>query len=150
MNGAEKTYLIGRYAFGHWAVFGRCTRGYAAWDVEAKRIVFFKDQWRCVTRPYTELDAYVRLHEHSVRHIATPVAGGDIDDQRTVSQRFMTHLPVEWKPSERVHTRLVTREVGKVVEAYRDSPDLLHICGHAFIGAPIPHRVRSVWLTSSM
>ncbi|EKM56998.1 uncharacterized protein PHACADRAFT_208163 [Phanerochaete carnosa HHB-10118-sp] len=133
IEGTEKTYLVGRYAFGHYSIFGRCTRGYAAFNLEDKRFVWFKDQWRCVTRPYTELDAYVRLHAHNVSFIATPVAGGDIDDQLTISQQHMTHLSEEWRPSVRVHTRLVTKEVGKLLESYTDSPDLLRICRHAFI-----------------
>ncbi|GJE86570.1 hypothetical protein PsYK624_026500 [Phanerochaete sordida] len=133
-SAGERTYLIGRYAFGHYAVFGRCTRGYAAWDVAARRFVWFKDQWRCVTRPYTELAAYVRLHAHKVAFIATPVAGGDLVGQCTQSQRYMTRVPAEWRPAQRVHTRLVTKEVGKLVETYADSPHLLRICCHAFIG----------------
>lgn len=131
--GAEKTYLIGRYAFGHYATFGRCTRGYAAWDVENGCFVWFKDQWRCATRPHTELEAYMRLHQHHVPFIATPIAGGDVAGHCTISQRYMTRIPEEWRPAERVHTRLVTREVGKLVERYDDSPHLLQVCFHAFI-----------------
>lgn len=138
-EGAEKTYLIGRYAFGHYSPVGRCTRGYAAFDVQAERFVWLKDQWRCVARPHTELDAYVRLHKHKVPNIATPVAGGDIDGHRTLSQDYMTHLADEWRPSQRVLTRLVTREVGKLLETYKDSAELLRICTHAFLGEPLPH-----------
>lgn len=130
----ERTYLIGRYAFGHYSPLGRCTRGYPAFDLEAKRLVWLKDQWRCIARPHTELDAYVRLHKHEVPNIATPVAGGDIGSHRTLSQGYMTHLSDEWRPSPRIHTRLVTKEVGKLLETYKDSVDLLQICLEAFLG----------------
>ncbi|EKM56996.1 uncharacterized protein PHACADRAFT_119131 [Phanerochaete carnosa HHB-10118-sp] len=129
----ERCYLIGRYAFGHYSPVGRCTRGYAAFDLQTKRLAWLKDQWRCIARPHTELDAYIRLHKHGVSYIATPIAGGDIDEHRTVSQGYMTHLSADWRPSERVHTRLVTKEVGRVLESYADSAELLRVCGEAFI-----------------
>ncbi|GJE86573.1 hypothetical protein PsYK624_026530 [Phanerochaete sordida] len=130
--GPDRTYLIGRCSFGHYAPVGRCTRGYPAFDVAARRLVWLKDQWRCAARPHTELEAYVRLHQHGVKYIATPVAGGDVAAQRTLAQDYMTHLSGEWRPSERVHTRLVTKEVGRLLETYKDSVELLRICGHAF------------------
>ncbi|EKM56603.1 uncharacterized protein PHACADRAFT_194196, partial [Phanerochaete carnosa HHB-10118-sp] len=129
---SEKTYLIGRYAFGHYAPVGRCTKGYPALDMQTKRLVWFKDQWRCAARPHTELDAYMRLHKHHVTYIATPVAGGDVMEHRTVTQDYLTHLADSWRPSERVHTRLVTKEVGRLLETYKDSWELLNVCAEAF------------------
>ncbi|EKM56600.1 uncharacterized protein PHACADRAFT_207804 [Phanerochaete carnosa HHB-10118-sp] len=129
---SEKTYLIGRYAFGHYAPVGRCTKGYPALDMQTKRLVWFKDQWRCAARPHTELDAYMRLHKHHVTYIATPVAGGDVMEHRTVTQDYLAHLADSWRPSERVHTRLVTKEVGRLLETYKDSWELLRVCTEAF------------------
>ncbi|GJE86589.1 hypothetical protein PsYK624_026690 [Phanerochaete sordida] len=126
----ERTYLIGRHAFGHDTVFGRCTRGYAAWDVTERRFVWLKDQWRCGAHTHTELDAYMRLHAHGVPYIATPVAGGDVPGQRT---RTQARRAEESRPAQRVHTRLVTREAGRLLETYRDSVELLHICTMAFV-----------------
>lgn len=97
-------------------------------------MVFLKDQWRCVTRERTELETYRRLHQCGVKYLATPVAGGDIDHHRTISQDFMTHLPEHQRPTERVHTRLVTEEIGHPLEAYKDSVELLQIIMHAIIG----------------
>ncbi|GJE86587.1 hypothetical protein PsYK624_026670 [Phanerochaete sordida] len=131
-NGEEREYLIGRYAFGHYSPMGRCTRGYAAFDMKTKRLAWLKDQWRCAARPHTELDAYIRLHKHNVPFIATPVSGGDLDSHYTVSQKYMTHLSEDWRPGKRVHTRLVTKEVGRLLETYKNSIELVSVCGQAF------------------
>lgn len=133
-EGIPRTYLIGRHVAGNYVPLGRCTRGYVAFEVETRRMVFLKDQWRCVTRERTELETYRRLHQHNVEYIATPVAGGDIDHHRTISQDFMTYLPENQRPTERMHTRLVTKEIGLVLEQYEDSVELLRLIMHALIG----------------
>ena len=46
-----------------------------------------------------------------------------------------------------MHTRLVTKEVGKLVETYRDSPELLSICADAFLGTLAPCCIRRILLT---
>ncbi|EKM57055.1 uncharacterized protein PHACADRAFT_92447 [Phanerochaete carnosa HHB-10118-sp] len=128
-KGEERTYLIGRHLAGHYSPVGRCTRGYVAYDLANRCMAFLKDQWRCFSR-HTEIETYQRLHAHHVEYIATPVAGGDIDHHRTVSQCYLQDLPVDKRPVERVHTRLVTKEVGVLLEQYEDSVELLRIITH--------------------
>ncbi|GJE93366.1 hypothetical protein PsYK624_095250 [Phanerochaete sordida] len=139
MNGSDTRgkmmrYLIGRHISGHYSPVGRCTRGYIALDLENCELVFFKDQWRCLGRMRTELDTYKRLHKFGVRYIATPVAGGDIDHHRTLTQDYLTHIPEEERHSQRVHTRLVTKEVGLILDTYKDSPELLILLTNALVG----------------
>ncbi|GJE92649.1 hypothetical protein PsYK624_088040 [Phanerochaete sordida] len=113
---------------------GRATRGYIAFEVETKRMVFLKDSWRAVSRKHTELETYRRLHAAEVEFIATPVAGGDISEQRTKSQSFMQNRPANMRPAERVHTRLVTKEIGRALETYEGSFELISFVYHAFFG----------------
>ncbi|GJE86569.1 hypothetical protein PsYK624_026490 [Phanerochaete sordida] len=128
-----KTFLVGRLATERYALFGRCTRGFAAFDPTEGRFVWLKDQWRSVALAHSELDAYIRLHANGVSLIATPIAGGDVDGHRTASQRYMTHMKEDRRPAAHVHTRLVTKGVGRPLESYHDSPELLKVCFEAFI-----------------
>lgn len=126
--------LVGKAATaGHVSPLGRCTRGFIAFSLDQKRMIFLKDQWRAVTREHGELDTYRRLHAHNVPFVATPVAGEDIDAQRTVSRMLMRDRLAMVRPVERVHRRLVTKEVGRPLEDYKDSVDLLHIVSYAVI-----------------
>lgn len=129
-----RTYLIGRYSAGHDSPTGRATRGYIAFELETRRMVFLKDCWRAVTRKHTEMATYRRLHQAGVESIATPIAGGDIDHHRTKSQIFMQDRPVHTRPVERVHTRLVTKEVGRSLETYEGSFELISYVFHAYMG----------------
>lgn len=134
----KKTFLIGRpISFNH-SPTGRCTRGYIAFDLDESILYFMKDQWR----PYgqgirTEWETYTRLHKNNVRSIATAIAGGDVgpknDQQRTTTQRFFNKNRSQ-KVVERVHCRLVTKEVGRSLDKYADSAELFVICSHAFMG----------------
>ncbi|GJE93365.1 hypothetical protein PsYK624_095240 [Phanerochaete sordida] len=132
-HGAQNSYLIGRHIWGHYSPVGRCTRGYIAFDVDRCTLVFFKDQWRCLGRKHTELETYKHLHQHKVQNIALPLAGGDISHQRTLTQDYLTHIPREERHSQRVHTRLVTKQVGLMLETYKDSPELLSILSQALL-----------------
>ncbi|EKM57057.1 uncharacterized protein PHACADRAFT_208209 [Phanerochaete carnosa HHB-10118-sp] len=132
-HGATKSYLIGRHISGHYSPTGRCTRGYIAFDLDSHELVFFKDQWCCLGRVRTELETYKRLHQHEVPHIALPMAGGDVGRHGTLTQDYLTHIPHEERHSRRVHTRLVTKQVGLMLETYKDSAELLIIVGHALV-----------------
>ena len=87
----------------------------------------------------SELDVYTRLHENGVRCIATPIAGGDVrgmlrSPQHTQSQRYLADKSKQ-SAFVRIHTRVVVKEVGKPLEAYADSVQLLEVCCNAVIGA---------------
>lgn len=129
----ERAYLIGKQTSDHFSPTGRCTRGYVAFDLESRCLVFLKDQWRAETRARTEIETYRRLHRHKVPCIATPVAGGDIPTHRTETQNKLGHLPKTKRPVRRIHTRLVTKDVGLPLEKYVDSLHLLQICTFAVV-----------------
>ncbi|GJE93764.1 hypothetical protein PsYK624_099250 [Phanerochaete sordida] len=133
----QRRYFIGKPLTTRASPTGRCTKGYVAFELETKRFVFLKDQWRAITRR-PELDVYRRLHSRlqhqSLQYIVTPIAGGDIDDQRTLSQKYMGHLDRFTRAVERVHTRLITKEVGRPLETYRGSYELIKFVRHAYLG----------------
>lgn len=150
-----KSFLIGQYVSGQYSPTGRATRGYVAYDLEDNTLVFLKDQWRANAEGcHPELETYKRLKQANVSHVATAIAGGDVLDprtgspQRTVSQIYLEKysrtpdLPV---PVERIHTRLVLREVGRPLEKYRHSIELIRVCRHALCGVlrttPLPVHV---------
>jgi hypothetical protein len=134
-----KPYLVGRYVASHLSPTGRCTRGYVAFDLEDRELVFFKDQWRPGNCKHTELETYQELHKHKVKCIATVLAGGDVIDnetvtvQATISQRYLK-MPEKRRPVQRIHTRLVTKEVGRSLDDYDDSVELIFVCTQALIG----------------
>jgi hypothetical protein len=134
----KRSFLVGRPVSFHNSPTGRCTRGYVAWDVEKADKCFLKDQWR----PYTknaipEWKIYQRLHKAGVERIATCIGGGDVGPrglaQKTVSEnvintgRAKTLVP-------RVHTRLITKEIGRSLETYTDAAELFMVISHAFLG----------------
>lgn len=123
----QLSLLIGKPVACHYSLTGRCTRGYVAFDLSGSRLVFFKDQWRSVSRRRTELETYRLLHEKGVRFIATPIGGGDVEPHRTIAHRYMKLLP------ERVHTRLVTKEVGRILEDYANVAELLQAITYALV-----------------
>jgi hypothetical protein len=134
-----KPYLVGRYVASHLSPTGRCTRGYVAFDLEDRELVFFKDQWRPGNCKHTELETYQELHKHKVKCIATVLAGGDVIDnetvtvQATISQRYLK-MPKRKTPVPRIHTRLVTKEVGRSLDDYDDSVELIYVCTQALLG----------------
>ena len=135
----KKTYLVGRHVSGHYSPTGRCTKGYVAFDLEDNELVFLKDQWRSVGAKHTELETYQELHKYGVKCIATVLAGGDVVDdddaavQSTISQRYLK-MPRRKRPLERIHTRLVTREIARSLDDYMDSVELIYVCTQALVG----------------
>lgn len=128
---------------GHHTPTGRATRGYVAYDIEEDRLCFLKDQWRTNARGcHPELETYARLKKYNVTRVATAIAGGDVDggSQRTVSQIFMKRYRESQGiqvPAERIHTRIVLREIGRPLDQYANSIDLIRIAGHALYGTRI-------------
>lgn len=127
-------------------MIGRATKGYVAYDMEEDRLCFLKDQWRTNCRgSHPELETYAHLNKHNVSRVATAIAGGDVEEEnhgvhRTVSQeyikRYRNSADVQI-PVERIHTRVVLREVGRPMDQYADSLDLIRICGHALLGTSV-------------
>ena len=140
MTGAtpEKEFLIAQPVTYHYSPTGRCTRGYIAFDLQDGCQRFLKDQWRTYsrgTRP--EWRTYQRLQHKKVTAIATAIAGGDIGPpgcpQRTKADKYIKKIGVV----ERVHSRLVTREIGRPLEDYENSVELLRVCSFALSGTSV-------------
>ncbi|GJE86559.1 hypothetical protein PsYK624_026390 [Phanerochaete sordida] len=133
-----KSFLIGRHISGHGMPVGRCTRGYIAFDTGAQKMCFLKDQWRAQVRT-PELEVYARLHRHKVQCIVTPIAGGDIPGKlRTSFQttRYQDHIRASARMRRslvRVHTRLVTKEIGRPLDTYKNGYELLSVIALAIV-----------------
>lgn len=112
-----------------------------------------KEQWRAnAVGVHPEVETYLRLRKHGVRYVATVVAGGDVVDsiglQKTVSQRFFDKEGIVM--SERIHTRLVIKEVGRPLESYAFSGDLIAIVREALIGQELLISPRKVHIADNV
>lgn len=101
-------------------------------------MVFIKDQWRA-NHPgaHPEIETYERLREHNIDCVATCLGGGDVVSPSTGEvQRTLTHedLPDDIDNSERFHTRLILKQVGRPLELYANTPDLITITLQALLG----------------
>ena len=125
-------------------VVGKATRGYVAYDLNSKQLVFLKDYWQPASPSYhEELDTYARLKKAGVKHIATALGGGPVRGssdinltQKTVTQTYQSSLrdPSEDPSSERVHYRLVLKEVGRPLEDYEKPADMVLVVYDAVEG----------------
>ncbi|CAL1697201.1 unnamed protein product [Somion occarium] len=137
-DGMKHVY-IGKHLAGHRSTTGRATRGYIAYDPShldpntgkaEPRLVFVKDTWRPDTdKIHPELEVYAKLHAANVPNIATVVCGGDItvggEAQRTRTQEVL----VKFLP--RIHYRLVFKEVGRPLDTYSESVEMIQFVGDA-------------------
>lgn len=103
-----------------------------------KRLCFIKDSWRPLApRVHAEWEVYKRLNEGGVKKfIATVVCGADVVGNDGKPQYTLTqdYLSGDIKPVQRVHCRLVTREVGMSLGKYKNSGDLMSVAYHALQG----------------
>lgn len=133
----RKRFLIGKHIAGGYAPIGRGTRGWVAYCVDDATLVFMKEQWRAnAVGVHPELETYSRLREHGVRNVATAIAGGDVGSSRglhkTASQRFFDKDGKDIP--ERIQTRLVLKEVGRPLESYEDSIEMILVITQALKG----------------
>lgn len=86
-----RTYLIGQPVDCHNSPVGRATKGYVGLDMQDRRMVFIKDQWRAVAPgAHPELETYERLRKHKVGCVATCLGGGDVISKDGTIQRTLT------------------------------------------------------------
>ena len=118
---------------------GRGTRGFFAYDVTRKRIVFVKDYWRAdLPGHLTEYDVYIKLsagNSDTRKYFPTLLGGGDVrsSDTREVQQALSgkcAKLPVTGK----VHVRLVMKEVCRRLQTFKDWRELTSVMRDALIG----------------
>lgn len=133
-----KEYLIGQPVSAQCKPVGRATKAYVGFDLEDNRLVFIKDQWRAnAPGAHPEIETYQRLRTSNVPCVATCLGGGDVVSsdqhgfQRTVNHRYLSPGIDE---CERVHARLILKEIGRPLETYRNSGELITVTYHAFLG----------------
>jgi hypothetical protein len=143
----HRYFLIGKQCTGHYSPTGRGTRGFVAFEVLSKddppkqgednRLNFLKDYWRPhTTRLKTELEVYAALETASVSHVPTLVGGGDVLDE--ARKRQQTESPkFDKRFSPRQHVRLVLKQVGRPLEQYANSWQLVYLLYHALRGMPL-------------
>ncbi|KAH9944925.1 hypothetical protein B0H21DRAFT_791886 [Amylocystis lapponica] len=123
------SFLVGRPRFARSSVTGRATKGYVAYDTDTKKLVFLKDSWRAddSVRIPPERETYRRLHASQVRFLATLICAGDVGApahrQRTRSQEFASSIVLD----ARVHYRLVVKQVGRPLEDYKHSHEMVTV-----------------------
>lgn len=137
----SKKYLIGRPVSAQSSVTGRCTKAFIAFDLQKRRMCFVKDGWRPLApRVHPEWEVYKRLKEHDVKGVATAIAGGDVQGsedkarQSTLTEEYLPGGP-ETKPVKRVHCRLAIKQVGRSLDTYKDSEQLMSVVYQALLGA---------------
>ncbi|EKM51324.1 uncharacterized protein PHACADRAFT_151998 [Phanerochaete carnosa HHB-10118-sp] len=130
------TYIIGRHRSGSRSPTGRGGKGFIAYDVDRARLVFIKDYW-CADHPevHPELEVYRKLNAarlangSPISHIATAIAGGDVDGpkgQVTLTQEYLAATDrTKGKPARRFHHRFVVWQVGRPLETYDNGLQLV-------------------------
>ncbi|KAL4244005.1 hypothetical protein ABKN59_010675, partial [Abortiporus biennis] len=134
--------LIGAPSTNSYSQFGRCTKGFIAFDLDERRLKCIKDCWRYDENTYhSELEVYKRLREgiksvpYSQANLAIAEGGGDVVDshkrvQETVTDSFLNKkwAKVHRKFLSQKHYRFLIRQVGTPLEKYKNSSRSL--CSH--------------------
>ncbi|KAL4244010.1 hypothetical protein ABKN59_010680 [Abortiporus biennis] len=134
--------LIGAPRTNTYSSFGRCTKGFIAFDLDEKRLKFIKDCWRYDGRTYhPELEVYKRFQErikstpYSKTNLAVAEGGGDVKDSRKGVQKTATDILLNSKRTKdqkkflpQKHYRFLIRQVGTPLERYKKSSRSL--CSH--------------------
>ncbi|KAI0649737.1 hypothetical protein C8Q79DRAFT_1006084 [Trametes meyenii] len=111
------------------------TRGFVAYDLTDKRVVYIKDSWRAVSKDLPpEFDNYRRLYDRlpsdgSVTGLLTVLAGGDVQPptfQHTRTQDFFDN-ELATAPLMRRHQRLVFKEVCRRLEEFKTAYELCNV-----------------------
>ncbi|KAI0645247.1 hypothetical protein C8Q79DRAFT_1119960 [Trametes meyenii] len=151
-RGESRSFLVGKPHFAASGVAGQATRGYIALDVSNPDgpPVYLKDAWRVVSDDIEQEGSVLKtLHKHNVQFIPTPVCHGDLVGQQTQTQVVWPayHPEQEGPLKTHQHYRLVVKEVGKPLERFEHSFQLvgaLRCCvlahAQAYEDANIIHR----------
>lgn len=120
---------------------GRATRGFKAYDISRRAIVFLKDSWR-IDLPDIQAEGlvYKTLSYAKVRHVPCCIASGDISTKdyhatKThlyVGEPWACHADVHFVPHR--HYRLALDVVGRVLVQYRSSYEMVTAVRDSLIG----------------
>ncbi|KAI0645048.1 hypothetical protein C8Q79DRAFT_748321 [Trametes meyenii] len=150
--------LVGRPHYMSGYLTGKGTRGFVAYDLTEKKVVYIKDSWRELSRNvHSEYDVYQRLYEriapvvlHGAHMYLTVRAGGDVcgpplesnDAQVNPAIRVQSTSAQEIFEEEggstvrlmRRHHRLVFKEVCTTLEDFPSARLLVGLLHRAIIG----------------
>ncbi|KAH9835398.1 uncharacterized protein C8Q71DRAFT_859028 [Rhodofomes roseus] len=136
----EVCFIVGKHRSATNSPAGRGMRGYIAYDVSRRRLVFLKDYWRpCIKSSLFEGEVLHSLRSVGVRYVPTPLAAGIVQDemgvQETCTQDF---LPVDERTGcyapRQEHYRLVVKEIGEPLEEHKSPYELVKVIWHALYG----------------
>ncbi|KAA1473554.1 hypothetical protein DENSPDRAFT_931064 [Dentipellis sp. KUC8613] len=122
----SRSLLIARPIKSSHSLYGRCTRGYIAYDPKARTVSFLKDCWRADhPRAVAEHEVYKRLAAHGVSNIATCEGSEDVLDSRGRWQVTKAHGAGDNKSRLAFgHYRILLREVCRPLIDFKDFREL--------------------------
>ena len=130
----SRTIFVGRPSFATHSLFGRCTRGYPAFEKVHEdgktswHLRFLKDPWRVQDakgRIRPEHEVYERLRDKGVEdHVLTCLAAEDVHDADGLAQLTRLHDVEERKVHPRSHYRILFDEVCRPLSDFSDFREL--------------------------
>lgn len=140
----DRMVFVGRPSFATHSLFGRCTRGYAAFekvqeaDKTSWHIRFLKDSWRVNDangRIRPEHEVYQRLHDRGVRdNVPTCLAAGDVPVAGGSPQLTKLHDVGERSHHPRCHYRILISEMCRPLSDFCDFCELAALLKDALQG----------------
>ncbi|GJE91987.1 hypothetical protein PsYK624_081400 [Phanerochaete sordida] len=102
-TGATTELVVRRPFAGDGSHMGRATRAYVAYDLQEKRLVFFKDSWRSVLPyMYPEFQIFRELEAVHVPNVPAVHYGGDVRDDGGGLHETLTNAVAAEEPQWRV------------------------------------------------
>lgn len=133
-----RKFIIARPTFSSPSLFGRCTRGFLAYDVDHRTTRFLKDCWRLDhDRIQAEHDVYARLKAASVQCIMECLCGEDVTDDAGHWQRTKTQHARNASLPARGHYRLLFEKVCRPLIDFKDFMELAALLADAMTGTHI-------------
>jgi hypothetical protein len=120
---------------------GRATRGFKAYHVLEKTVVFLKDSWR-INLPDIQAEGkvYEVLNSADVRNVPHCIASGDISSAKYHATKTQDYVTKPWACRSDTqfiphrHYRLSLNLVGRVLVEYRSSYEMVSAVRDALVG----------------
>ncbi|KAH9927281.1 uncharacterized protein B0H18DRAFT_875646 [Fomitopsis serialis] len=113
------SFIVGKPYFATDSPIGRGTKGYIAYDVSRKRLVFLKDCWRPrVEDSLREGNVLTMLRRSGVQYVPTPIAAGF-----AMLATWDQNTTCRWPTQE--HYRLVVKEICEPLESHSSPRELV-------------------------
>ncbi|RPD73044.1 hypothetical protein L226DRAFT_572499 [Lentinus tigrinus ALCF2SS1-7] len=121
-----KRYIIARPTFASPALYGRCTRGYLAYDIEGRAVRFLKDSWRPdLERVQPEHEVYERLKARGVtENVLTCLGYENVPNSDGSWQLTRTHKLINPSRAAHGHYRILFEQVCRPLIDFTDFKEL--------------------------